>query len=98
MDVRVTFMGVFASVTNEKEHLVHTEATITLRQLLELLEEHYGEDFGRRVFRSQTPPRMLQSHTRIFINGNPILNDVLDQSLHGGPEVLIYLLPASTGG
>lgn len=98
MDIQVSFMGVLASVTHEKQRLMQAEAGLTLRQLLEQLEAHYGEDFGRRVFRAQTPPRPLQTHTRIFVNGRVITDVELDRALEDGPEVLIYLLPASAGG
>lgn len=98
MAIQVSFMGVLASVTSEKQRHMRAEAGITLRQLLERLEAHYGEDFGRRVFRAQTSPRPLQTHTRIFVNGRMITTVELDRALEEGPEVLIYVLPASTGG
>lgn len=98
MNIKVLFMGVIASVTGERQRLAQMEAGKTLRQLLDLLEAQYGEDFGQRVYRSKMPPRRLQMHTRIFVNGRVITNGDLDRALEGSPDVLIYLLPASTGG
>lgn len=97
-------MGVIGAVTGEKDLSFPAAPSVTLREVLDLLESRYGPEFGRRLFRSQVPPRPLQMHTRIFVNGNVVDDEKLDRPLtsDGGetesPEVLIYLLPAATGG
>lgn len=102
--IRVLFMGVIASVTGQKEMALPVEPGATLRSVLNGLEARYGPDFGRRLFRAQQEPRPLQMHTRIFLNGTLVGDDALDQPLAaaGGEaesaEILIYLLPAATGG
>lgn len=100
--VRVSFMGLIAYVTKEKELALEFAATPTLRGLLEELERRYGADFGARVFRTSTPPRLLQMCTRIFVNGDLVDDKALDAPLpaaHGTPPaILVYLLPAATGG
>ncbi|MCZ7562905.1 MAG: MoaD/ThiS family protein [Burkholderiales bacterium] len=102
--VHVSFMGLIAYVTKEKELALEFAATPTLRGLLEELERRYGADFGVRVFRTSTPPRRLQMCTRIFVNGNLVDEQALDAPLPlaaepgAPPKVLVYLLPAATGG
>jgi molybdopterin converting factor small subunit len=102
MSIRVLLMGVIASVTGQKELVLPAEPGLTLRQVLDRLDERFGPEFGRRVFRAQTPPRPLQMHTRIFVNGTIAEDDTLDRPLpisgEGASEVLIYLMPAATGG
>lgn len=99
-------MGVIAHMTGQKELTLASEPGVTLRQILDSLEEQYGEEFGRRLFRTSTPPRRLQMHTRIFVNGGLVEDGALDDPLPftgdgaAGPssEVLVYLMPAACGG
>lgn len=104
MNLRVSFMGVIASLTGEKEIALEIGGTPTLRGLLSELEARYGEDFGVRVFRTSTEPRLLQMCTRIFVNGDLVDDRALDQPMPtpsgpgSSPEVLVYLLPAACGG
>ncbi|HET8577127.1 MAG TPA: MoaD/ThiS family protein [Methylomirabilota bacterium] len=103
MTIRVLFMGVIAKITGQRDLLLPAEPTVTLRGVLDRLEARYGPEFSHRVFRSDTPPRPLQTHTRIFLNGNVVDESMLDQPLSSGgepgsAEVLIYLLPAASGG
>ena len=104
MSIRILFMGVIATVTGQKDLVLAAEPGATLRQVLDRLEARYGAEFGLRVFRSQTPPRPLQMHTRIFVNKTLVTDDTLDQPLPGAgaepgsAEVLIYLMPAASGG
>jgi molybdopterin converting factor small subunit len=104
MSTRVVFMGVIATVTGQKEMALETRPGATLRQVLDDLESRFGPDFGRRVFRSQTPPRPLQMHTRIFVDSQVQTDETLDRPLpaggdgQGSAEVLIYLMPAASGG
>ncbi len=84
MAVQVTFTGVFASRTGEKQCRMQVEAGATLRRLLEQFEARYGEKFGRCVFRTSTPPRPLQTHTRIVVNNGLTANSELDQALAAG--------------
>ena len=104
MSPRVVFMGVIATVTGRKEMALETRPGATLRQVLDDLESRFGPDFGRRVFRSQTPPRPLQMHTRIFVDSALQTDETLDRQLptggdgQGSAEVLIYLMPAASGG
>ncbi|MCC6608660.1 MAG: MoaD/ThiS family protein [Burkholderiales bacterium] len=100
--VRVSFMGLIAYVTKEKELALEFAGTPTLRGLLDELERRYGADFGARVFRTSTPPRLLQMCTRIFVNGDLVDDKALDAPLPAAPgtppAILVYLLPAATGG
>jgi hypothetical protein len=103
MNLRVSFMGVIASVTGEKDLALAFDETPTLRGLLDELERRYGPEFGVRVWRNAKPPRLLQMCTRIFINGNLVDEKALDVPLppspeEGSSEVLVYLLPAACGG
>lgn len=104
MQTRVSFMGVIAQLTKEKEVALAFDQPPTLRGLLDELERRYGAEFGTRLYRNADPPRRLQMCTRIFINGNLIGEDNLDQALpapanaDGSAEVLVYLLPAACGG
>jgi molybdopterin converting factor small subunit len=97
-------MGVIATVTGQKELVLETRPGATLRHVLDDLESRYGPEFGLRVFRSHTPPRPLQMHTRIFVNSVIQTDEALDRPLppggdgRGEAEVLIYLMPASSGG
>ncbi len=97
-------MGVIATVTGQKELVLETRPGATLRQVLDDLESRFGPEFGLRVFRSQRPPRPLQMHTRIFVNSAVQTDEALDRPLppdaggQGGAEVLIYLMPAASGG
>ncbi len=106
MSIRVSFMGVLAGVTREKEMTLSCGPEVTLRQVLDLAEQKYGEVFGQRVYRNSNPPRRLQTYTRIFVNGNLVDDGALDKPL--GPaeaaqgsssaEVLVYVMPAASGG
>jgi hypothetical protein len=104
MSIRVLLMGVIGRVTGEREVVLPVEAGLTLRRVLDDLDRRFGPEFGCRVFRSQTAPRPLQLHTRIFVNGTLVEEDALDRPLPASgeapepSEVLIYLLPAATGG
>lgn len=104
MNLRICFMGVIASLTGEKELALDLDGAPTLRGLLTQLEERYGPEFGARVYRSSTAPRLLQMCTRIFINGNLVDDTAMDRPLPSpsepgaSPEVLVYLLPAACGG
>jgi hypothetical protein len=104
MNLRVSFMGVIASLTGEKELALAFDETPTLRGLLDELERRYGAEFGARVWRSAKPPRLLQMCTRIFINGNLVDEKALDVTIPDASkdgtssEVLVYLLPAACGG
>lgn len=104
MNVNILFMGVLADITGTKKHAVQFDQVPTLRGLLVELERQYGEDFGVRIFRDSTAPRLLLKCTRIFVN-EIIMNDrELDQTLPtpadatASPEVLVYFLPAACGG
>lgn len=102
--VRVSFMGLIAYVTKERELALGFAETPTLRALLEELERRYGADFGARVFRTSTAPRRLQMCLRIFVNGDVVDDAALDAPLPApaeagaSPAILVYLLPAATGG
>lgn len=104
MSIRVLLMGVIATVTGQKELVLETRPGATLRQVLDDLEARFGPEFGRRVYRSTEPPRLLQTHTRIFVNRALQSEAALDLPLPAGgegrddDEVLIYLMPAASGG
>lgn len=104
MSTRVLFMGVIATVTRQRELVLETRSGATLRQVLDQLEARFGPEFGLRVFRSPAPPRPLQTHTRIFVNRAVQSDATLDAPLPAGggagdeDEVLIYLMPAASGG
>lgn len=104
MSTRVLFMGVIATVTGQREVVLETRSGATLREVLDQLEARFGPEFGRRVFRSPDPPRPLQTHTRIFVNRAVQSEAALDLPLPAGgegrdeDEVLIYLMPAASGG
>ncbi|MBI4967232.1 MAG: MoaD/ThiS family protein [Rhodospirillales bacterium] len=104
MDLKVSFMGVIAGLTGEKERTFSFEEPPTLRGLLDTLEARYGETFAKRIYRSATQPRLLQLCLRIFVDGNLVDHQALDEPLPPPPadrpngEILVYLLPASTGG
>jgi len=97
-------MGVIATVTRQKDLVLEAGPGATLREVLDRLEALYGPEFGLRVFRSQTRPRPLQMHTRIFVNNELATDETLDEALpsvgpeQGVAEVLIYLMPAASGG
>ncbi len=104
MNMRVLFMGVIANFTGERELALSFNSAPTVRGLLDELERHYGSEFGARVFRTSSTPRLLQMYTRIFVNGNLVGNEDLDKPVSAAPadkpssEVLVYLLPAACGG
>lgn len=104
MDVRIRFMGVIADIAQTKQQTLAFDQVPTLRALLVELERQHGPDFGSRIFRSSTAPRMLQMCTRIFLNKNIVDNRALDETLPvsddaaATPEVLVYFLPAVCGG
>ncbi len=104
VSLRVSFMGIITSFTGVKELALELPERATLRQLLDDLEQRYGPEFGKRVYRNAKPPRLLQMCTRIFINGNMVDDSALDEILpppeDGGeyPDILVFILPAATGG
>ena len=104
LSLRVSFMGIVTSFTGTKELTLDLPEGATLRQLLDDLEQRYGPEFGQRVYRNARPPRALQMCTRIFINEIIVGDEALDEAIplpqDGGPqpEVLVYILPAATGG
>ena len=101
MDLRISFMGVIASVTGMKHLALSVEGTPTLRMVIDQLEHRFGTEFGKRVYRNSSPPRQLQLCTRIFVNRELVGESALDEALTpvgDSPEILIYLLPAVCGG
>ncbi len=104
VSVQVSFMGLIAYVTKARELALEFPATPTLRGLLEALEHRYGADFGARVFRTAAAPRRLQMCLRIFVNGDLVDDAALDAPLPApaaagaSSAILVYLLPAATGG
>lgn len=102
--VQVSFMGLIAYVTKARELALEFPATPTLRGLLEALERRFGADFGARVFRTAAAPRRLQMCLRIFVNGDLVDDAALDAPLPApaaagaSSAILVYLLPAATGG
>ncbi len=102
MNVRIKFMGVLADVTRTRQQTLEFGTMPTLRALLTALEERYGNEFGVRIFRSASAPRLLQMATRIFVNGNIVADPALDEPLSkdetSSPEILVYFLPAACGG
>lgn len=104
MDARIFFMGVIANFTGERELALAFNKPPTVRGLLDELEQRYGAEFGERVFRTSTTPRLLQTYARIFVNGNLVKAEELDEPLSAAPagksspEVVVYLLPAACGG
>jgi len=104
MNIRVSFMGVIAQFTGEKELTLPFNETLTLRGLFEELERRYGPDFSKHIFRTCTTPRLLQTYTRIFINNYLVDERALDKKIPFPPasssssEILIYVLFASCGG
>lgn len=104
MDLRICFMGVIAHLTGQRELTLRFDEAPTLRHLLHELEDRFGPEFGSRLFRSATPPRLLQMCTRIFVNGQLVDDAALDAPVSSAAddasstEVLVYLLPAACGG
>lgn len=104
MNIRVSFMGVIAQFTGEKELTLPFNEMPTLRGLFEELERRYGPKFGTHIFRTCTTPRSLQSYTRIFVNNNLVNDEALDNTIpippdpSSSPEILIYVLFAACGG
>ncbi len=104
MDLKVSFMGVIAGLTGEKERTFSFDKPPTLRALLDALESRYGETFAKRIYRSNVQPRLLQLCLRVFVDNNLVDHQALDEPLPPPPadrangEVLVYILPASTGG
>ncbi len=104
MNLRVSFMGIISSFTGVKELALEIPETATLRELLDELERRYGTEFGQRIYRNAKPPRLLQMCTRIFINGTAIDDGALERVIpppedsDHSPEILVYILPAATGG
>ncbi|TAK48154.1 MAG: hypothetical protein EPO23_08740 [Xanthobacteraceae bacterium] len=102
INLTISFMGVIATITGERELTLELGRQQTLRDLLYELERRYGSEFGARIFRNAQPPRRMQMCTRIFINKNLIDETALDQPIplasKNSPEVLIYFLPAACGG
>ena len=104
MNIQIRFMGVLADIAKTKQQTLDFDKVPTLRGLLTELERQYGPEFGSRVFRGSSAPRMLQMCTRIFLNKNIVDNRALDETLpvsadaESPPEVLVYFLPAVCGG
>lgn len=105
VDVQITFMGVLADITKTKKLALNFGGMQTLRDILGELEDRYGEAFACRIYSSARAPRQLQMCTRIFINGNIVVDDsALDTPLpaptkHGAATaVIVYFLPPCTGG
>lgn len=104
MDVKVSFMGVIANVVGEKETVASFPQAPTLRGLIDVLEQRYGPEFGARVYRNSSSPRLLQMCTRIFVNSRLVDDGSLDQPLPlpagagASTEILVYILPAACGG
>ncbi len=97
-------MGPLATTLRARETELAGEAGLTLRQLLDRLEARYGPEFAQRIYRTLAPPRQLQMHTRIFVNGSAADDAMLDAPLPpagaepGSAEVLIYFMPGASGG
>ena len=104
MNVDLLYMGVIADITGTKTQTLEFDQLPSLRGLLSELERQYGEDFGVRIYRSATEPRLLQKCTRIFINDIIVNDRELDQPLPPpaadakSTSVLVYFLPAACGG
>jgi hypothetical protein len=104
MNVQIRFMGVIADIAGTKQQTLGFDGVPTLRGLLTELERQHGPEFGSRIFRGSSAPRLLQMCTRIFLNKHIVDDRALDQPLPvdagaaAAPEVLVYFLPAVCGG
>jgi molybdopterin converting factor small subunit len=104
VNLRVSFMGIISRLTGARELALEIPETATLRDLLDELERRYGPEFGQRIYRNARPPRLLQMCTRIFVNGDIVDDAALDRTVspprdgEESSEILVFILPAATGG
>jgi molybdopterin synthase sulfur carrier subunit len=92
---RIKFMGDLPTVVGRRTLELDVPAGQTVRDLLRLLSETYGEAFTSRVF---STPDKLHHYILVFVDGENIKgHGGLDATLAKG-EVDIVMLPMFGGG
>jgi MoaD family protein len=93
--VKVSFYGVVKDAVDQPYVEVEIPQGATVRDLLQLLAQRYGDSFAQRVLDATTG---IKTYVRIFINDRDI--DDLDTPIADGPvaEATVYVLPATMGG
>ena len=93
--VRINFYGVVKDAVDQPYVEVETPQGATVRDLLQLLAQRYGDVFVHRVLDANTG---IKTYVKIFINDRNI--EDLDTPITAGPDVdaTVYVLPATMGG
>ncbi|MCC6888712.1 MAG: MoaD/ThiS family protein [Hyphomicrobiales bacterium] len=92
---RIKFMGDLPTIVGQRSLEIEVPADHTVRDLLRILSDTYGEAFTSRVF---SRPDKLHHYILLFVDGESIKNrGGLDAKLGAG-EVDLVMLPMFGGG
>ena len=94
--VKVTYYGLLQHIVGNRENEYHVSDNTTVRDLLHLLVEKYGDAFKANIL---TPDWQLQTQTIIQLNDYNINEiDGLDTTLMNNSEVSIAVLAYLVSG
>jgi len=65
MRIKVRFFTILREMTGKKEEILTVEDGATVREVLDLLSDKYGNDFSEYIFKG----RRLRDHIQILLNG-----------------------------
>lgn len=95
LTVKVKFMGDLRTIVSKRETTLDLPRGSTVKDLLALLSQNYGEVFSSRVLNSMGK---LEHYVLVFLNGKNIKElEGLETALGEG-EVEFMMLPMFEGG
>lgn len=95
VEMKVSFLGELCPVVGRREMRVVLPSGATLAELLASLVEKYGEAFRTRTLDAQGK---LRRHIVVFINGRDAKERGGLETVLGGDDVDILMLPIFEGG
>jgi molybdopterin synthase sulfur carrier subunit len=95
LTVKVKFMGALRVIVGQRETTTNLPQGSTVKDLLTLLSNSYGEAFRSRVL---NPMGNLEHYVLVFLNGKNIKELEGVETILGEGEVEFMMLPMFEGG
>lgn len=97
MRVEIIFYGFVRDIVNTSKIVIDTPDQATLRELLDLAAERFGERLRERLLSTSGE---LASNVQIFVGERPTtsLDEPIDHGHDLSTEVKVFVLSATAGG